>query len=408
MKSDFEILLTFDLGMNARYNARPVDGAYFDWVFDEIAEHAPDRFVLLYRANLAGAVFYRSQVFKPWDETCAVRSEPLMDYLRIAEMMKRCDPMAEAVRAARERDLPIYVWLNWCEFHAVRQNALRLVDDYWCERPRKYWTTRDGSRFYHGIPVFGDPEVKTRLLAMLREVSDYGPDGVYLSSRTHSAQPGYPIAGSQDDCQDVAFGFDDVVVEEYRSRYGVDIRYRDFDHELWHRVKGDHFTQLILESGRFLHERGQTFVVGIPPDRWSLVPGDSHAHRSCRLYKDWETWVAEGGVDGLCAEQPTIRDRNERVDIQLFKDTTPPGTKIYPWCPAIWFVNKGGPPFSIVNWENRTVDELRSELTAMRDQGAAGVVVHELYRHLFIDTAGRDIGMGQPPPMREYWDALKL
>ena len=86
------------------------------------------------------------------------------------------------MEAARRHSVPIWGWVNWNEFQCVRRDYVSLVDPVWYAAPRKYWCSRDGSRFYHGIPDYGDAEVQERLAAMTGELLGYGVDGLYLST----------------------------------------------------------------------------------------------------------------------------------------------------------------------------------------------------------------------------------
>ncbi|MFH0964409.1 MAG: hypothetical protein V2A58_10405 [Planctomycetota bacterium] len=402
MNRDFEVMLTYDFSDNPRHHKKPFDASYFDWMFDEVAEHGPA--TILYRANLAGRTYYPSKVFSPFDHSCCFRDE----WHKLADVLDRMDPMRECVRAARERSLPVMIWVNWNEWQCFRQSAVHLVDPVWYANPTKYWASRDRSRFYHGMPVWGDEEVRARLLAMAMELIAYGSDGIYLSTRSHSWQPGYPVGDSRQYKEGDDFGFDDVVVEEYRRRHGLNIRYQDFDVEEWHRIKGEHFTELLRRTGKLCHDAGQRFIVGTPGDRYSATITNCHMARSCLYYKEWEKWVDQGIVDGIASEMCNSYESVVEIgDISEMKKALGKKGKLYPWSiPVYMDRNCIAPPFSLVKWRTKKPQEIVRQARMAKDAGAAGIVVHEFYWHLFIDTEGEDIGFG-PLPQRELWKALK-
>ena len=184
----------------------------------------------------------------------------------------------------------------------MRPGFLDLNDRTWYDKPRKYWCTRDGSRFYCGVPDWGDPEVMERLLGLAAETLDYGVDGFYLSKRSHSWWVCWPSPGW--DAHLEPFGFNDSVVRAYKTRHGIDIRYEDYDAEAWHRVKGEIFTSFLGRVGAAVRRYEVPFILGTEPDRYTQMvnfesrdpprPGGRYLH----LYKDWEAWADAGIVDG--------------------------------------------------------------------------------------------------------------
>jgi len=402
MSGNFEVLLTYDFLDNPRHHKRPTDASYFDWMFDEVAEHGPA--TVMFRANLAGRTYYPSKVFSPFDRSCCFRDE----WHVIADSLERMDPMRECVRAARERDLPVMIWVNWNEWQCFRHGSVHLVDPVWYDNPTKYWANRDRSRFYHGMPVWGDEEVRERLLAMASELVAYEADGIYLSQRTHSWQPGYPTPGTREYHEGDDFGFDDVVVDEYQKRHGVNIRYQDFDVEEWHRIKGEHFTELLRHTGKLCHDAGQRLIVGTSADPYTGTITNCHMMHSCKYLREWKRWVDEGIVDGIASEMCNKYESIVEIgDISQMKAALDGSGKLYPWSIPVYMDRDCvSPPFSMAKWRTKKAEECAQQVRMAKDAGAAGVVVHEFYWHFFIDTDGEDIGFG-PLPQRDLWQTLK-
>ena len=405
-KPDFKLFYDWDPSDPPRYHCRVIDADYFEWLFS-LLEGTGVTF--MYRCNLAGRAYYPSKLMSPFDRNCVESANPdAAAWYRLADMLEACDPLAEAVKAGRRHKIPVWAWFNWNEFQNVRPNWVYLVDPVWYKEPRQYWCSRDGSRFYHGVPDFGNPAVKERLAGLAGEILNYGVEGMYLSTRSHSWYACFPSPGWNDHLED--FGFNDCVVEAYREQYGADIRYQDYDRELWHRIKGEHFSALISTVGNLLHRAGVKFVAGLVPDRYSLMgmkeiqPGFKHI----QLYKDWEKWAAKGWIDGLCAEQTCPHEKKiAGADISLFRQTVPAGFPVYTWADTACFKQRGGGPFSLVNWDRNSVGEVLTQVKTAGEQDAAGIVLHSLYHFTSVDTAGESIGGYGVLPRTEYLDALR-
>jgi len=410
MKRPFELFYNFDPTDPSRYHRRTVDAEYFDWLFEGLAGAG---MTLLFRANVAGRCYYRSRLMASFDhETINHRNPDAKIFQRVADMMDACDPLAEAVRAGRRHGVPVWIWWNWNEWHNVRQDWIDLNDRTWYDRPRKYWCSRDGSRFYCGAPDWGDAEVAERMVGLAKETLDYGVDGMYLSMRSHSWWPCFPAPGWNDHLE--PFGFNDSVVKTYQQRHGVDIRYEDYDEDKWLRIKGEQFSNVLARTGAAAHAAGRRFILGTEPDRTSLMVGfansptlrDVAAH--LKLYKDWEGWVAEGSIDGLCAEEGCPPElKIEGGNVAPFQDTLPQEFPLYTWVDTARYFNRGGGPFSLVNWDPHTVEDVIRQIEWGRDAGAAGVFLHTLYHFTACDSGGESIGGYGVLPRTEYLEGIR-
>ena len=411
MTQPFNTFYTFDLCDPTRYHHKTIDADYFDWLLSLLAGTG---LTLLFRANVAGRCYYRSQLMSSFDRASINHENPDAQlWQHIPDMMDTCDPLAEAVRAARRHNVPIWIWWNWNEWQNVRRDWLDLNDRVWYDNPRKYWCSRDGSRFYCGAPDWGDGEVRNRMLGLAQETLDYGVDGLYLSMRSHSWWPCFPSPGWDTHLE--PFGFNDSVVNTYKQRHGVDIRYDDYDEEEWLRIKGEQFSTMIALTGAKVHAAGKPFILGTEPDRYSLMCGFGKAptHTDViaphlKLYKDWERWTAEGSIDGLCAEASCPPElKIEGADISLFQETLPEKFPLYTWLDTARWINRGGGPFSLLNWDPHTPEDVIKQIEFGRTAGAAGVFLHTLYHFTACDTHGKEIGGYGVLPRLEYFDAIR-
>jgi hypothetical protein len=410
MNNHFELFYNFDPTDPSRYHHRTVDAEYFDWLLGMLAGTG---MTLLFRANVAGRCYYQSKLMAPFDhETVDHRNPDAQIFQRVADMMDACDPLAEAVRAGRRHGVPVWIWWNWNEWHNVRTDWLDLNDRVWYDRPRKYWCSRDGSRFYCGAPDWGDPQVVDRLLGLAAETLSYGVDGLYLSMRSHSWWPCFPAPGWNDHLE--PFGFNDSVVQTYRQRHGVDIRYEDYDEQKWLAVKGEQFSNVLARTGAAAHAAGKRFILGTDPDRTALMSG-WHEHGLLKqtnphlqLHKDWEGWVAEGSIDGLCAEESCPHAlRIEGADPAPFRETLPAEFPLYAWVDTACWTNRGGGPFSLVNWDPHPPEDVIRQIEWARGTGAAGVFLHTLYHFTACDSGGESIGGYGVLPRTEHLDAIR-
>jgi hypothetical protein len=412
-KKPLKIFYTWDLSDPPRYHAEPIGPDYFDWLFSRLAGTG---ITFLFRCNLSGRTYYPSTLMSPIDRSVIDPDNPkaLQMWQRVVQVLEDCDPLAEAVRAARKYKVPIWAWWNWQEFQNVRRGWISMIDPTWYQNPRKYWSTRDGSRFYHGVPDWGDAEVRARLVGLAKESLAYDVDGIYVSSRSHSWHTCWPAPGWMDGVE--PFGFNDSVVAAYKKAYGTDIRYEKYDAEAWDRVKGELYSEFLAQVGSVVHEQKKPLVLGIRPDRYNLmVLEEKRLQRvmdSIRLYKDWEKWVADGTIDGLCAEQTCPHTpKIPGADISPMQQTLPKNFPLYSWADTATWVGGVKVPFSLRNWNRHSVADVLTQIRTAQAAGAAGVVLHSLYHFTAVDSAGEYIG--QPPagygplPRDEYFDALR-
>ncbi|MEW6355382.1 MAG: HEAT repeat domain-containing protein [Planctomycetota bacterium] len=154
---------------------------------------------------------------------------------------------------------------------------------------------RYGIRRQSGPMEFAYPEVRRTLVdgfAALVEKGNY--DGLMLYTYVEHLNIWF-----QDE-----YGFNDVIVEEFKRRYGQDIRTEVFDRHAWYRLRGEYVTQFLRELKDRLRQSGKRLGVAIDPQDthypapWLCVkPRDFLV--TGRIYLDWERWVREGIVDEI-------------------------------------------------------------------------------------------------------------
>ena len=116
------------------------------------------------------------------------------------------------------------------------------------------------------------------------------------------------------------FGYADPIVDEFREKYGVDIRREEFDREAWRRLRGRHVTEFLRLLKKQLAAKGKQVAVcvhGQLPDRpvlWNIEGGVPTAGN---FRWSVDEWLKGGVVDELClsapASDPLIKELQARI-----------------------------------------------------------------------------------------------
>ena len=117
---------------------------------------------------------------------------------------------------------------------------------------------------------------------------DLGVDGMDFRIRCHKSSVEWS-----------GFGFEPGVVDAFRDRYGVDIRYEDFDAEAWRRLRGEQYTDFVRAASTMLHDAGRKLQHHVSP---GMVPPPSQP-TMLHIHFDWERWLQEGLIDSITCKQ---------------------------------------------------------------------------------------------------------
>ncbi len=102
--------------------------------------------------------------------------------------------------------------------------------------------------------------------------------------------------------EDDFYGFSAPIVEEYRRRFGVDIRTaEEFDREAWHAIKGEAVNRLYRDVAEVCHERGRELWLGLQiGDHVHLAADPYFSDNVVARYRNlWEPLVTEGVADAI-------------------------------------------------------------------------------------------------------------
>lgn len=206
-----------------------------------------------------------------------------------------------AVAAAKRNGMQIYIFDGVFEhgaqgdaggcgtFPYQAEDKLRIAHPDWI--PVDRW----GERVAAGPIEFCYPEARKALVdRYVKQVVDHGFDGIGFYTYVENMSIRY----------DDEFGFNAPIVDEFKRRYGVDIRTQPFDKQAWYKLRGEYFTQFLRELHAALSANGKKLTLTLQADNpnypqpwYGTQTGKPGAGM---IYLDWETWAAEGIVDELC------------------------------------------------------------------------------------------------------------
>jgi HEAT repeat protein len=200
---------------------------------------------------------------------------------------------------AKRQGLEVYLWFPLFDFGGPPDHGGTKEFPYYTqskltlEHPEWMPVDRYGMRRQNGPIEMAYPEARRALINILVRYLDRD-DLAGVMFFTYSENYGLRF--------DDEYGFNQPIVDEYKKRYGVDIRTQEFDRNLWRYLRGEYVTQFLRELKEALRTRGRKVGVRLNPvepnypDRWNVplyFPTAGH------IYLDWERWVREGIVDDL-------------------------------------------------------------------------------------------------------------
>ncbi|OHB57587.1 MAG: hypothetical protein A2Y07_06945 [Planctomycetes bacterium GWF2_50_10] len=170
------------------------------------------------------------------------------------------------------------------------ESTLRLQHPEWVP------VDKHGYRRQGGTIELAYPEARKAIIDLLVRLSrEAGYDGVTFLTYVESFSMRF-----QDE-----FGYNEPIVNEFKKRYGIDIRTQPFTRfaskEDWYRLRGEYVTQFLRELKQAISpiKLGMIINPRAPhsPDVWATLPQNIFTYGN--VYFDIETWVQDGIVDEL-------------------------------------------------------------------------------------------------------------
>ncbi len=225
---------------------------------------------------------------------------------RVTEDVKAAfDTTAHVIKTAHKYGMKVYMWQSVYDdgtppdrLHRKWSQGFPWRNSFFDEHPELDTRDRKGN-IQWGVRELAYPLARqSKVKDYARAVSRYPDlDGVYIYMHTHSDAPD---KGDQ-------YGFNRIVVDEYKKRYGIDIltdpRFDCFSSDFnindeavenWRKLRGEYLTQLLVDI--------KTEIVKIKPDIKIAVNtqgGDYFGPPFGNMYIDWRKWIKDDLIDML-------------------------------------------------------------------------------------------------------------
>ncbi len=132
------------------------------------------------------------------------------------------------------------------------------------------------------------PEVQQFWLSQVQACLDAGVDGMDWRIENHCTHT--------DDF--FAYGFNDVVIEEYRRRYGPSTSTKEIDLNLLGQIRGEYFTDFLRQATRLVHSYGKKTQIHLNVEFLRPDPRPSrHIAYPWNVRYDWRGWLQGGLFD---------------------------------------------------------------------------------------------------------------
>jgi hypothetical protein len=139
-------------------------------------------------------------------------------------------------------------------------------------------------RYLSGALCPAYPEVRNWWLGQIKACVDAGVDGVDIRVCHHNRAVDWE-----------AYGFNQPLVDAFRSRHGIDIRKDAFSRKDLRTLQGEFYTGFLREARALLKEAGKALHLHI-----ELGFQEADQPSELEIFFDWKRWLSEGLADEIC------------------------------------------------------------------------------------------------------------
>ena len=333
-----DLVVDIDFNDEVFIRSEPMTEAQVETLVHQL--HGAGTQILLLRMGYLGYLPYRTRLSYPigFDEGHA-RKYPFRRDLKAADLeafitkrkewneryrkiIEDYNPPEVFIRVGHELGMKVVIWLDIFDDGYTGYRS-KFID----ENPHCQWTARDGTTRFNGLISYAWPEARAFRVAQATELLDLGADGIHCSTSAHCRH--LPNVEGDD-----FYGFETPVVEEFRRRFGVDIRKADtFDKEAWHTIKGEFMNQLYRELGQVCHSRGREFWVGLQLGEHTHLAADPYFGTNvvARYRNLWKPLVDEGIADVFIVGDYEICTASEHAYWKAKDIERKPGEDLFAW-----------------------------------------------------------------------------
>ncbi len=275
-------------------------------------------------------------------------------FRRVVETLKVIDPLAIAVREAKKNGVKLYIWMTLSDEGYNNDIENYATPEFLVKNPDCHLLDRNGNPL-KGTICYSDSRAREYRLNIVKELLEYGADGLYLCTRSHS----FSFGNDRGD----DYGFNKCIVDEYKKRYGVDILTQDFDLKKWRDLKGEGFDKLIKDIAELVHAKGQKVRMGVAYMSLSKnILGSNWGNMTF----NWEEFVRQGYVDSIISGHYMVNPEFGSVELNRFYNVAKPHQKIYYWAQLVEY-GRGMVPLK----------EILDKADAFAFLGSSGGIFHQ-------------------------------
>jgi hypothetical protein len=243
-----------------------------------------------FRTSFCGTVCYHSKVLKPFEAEYRL-------YLSkaLARAMAEFDPLEVAIAEAHKCGLKILTWITPFDNYYPG-----IEDPVLARHPEWLLSSRDGRYSMRGVPCVACAEYMDMRIDEVREVMQYGADGVYHAWGTHTVCTQAEGDLNQPEC----FGFNEPILQEYHQRFGQPRG--DYDYSLIAEIHADYFDRFIESCSKVVRSKSGQYVTMTTSGVLTTREHDYYKYTPdgpivFRLPSRWQKWAENGWLDAILA-----------------------------------------------------------------------------------------------------------
>jgi hypothetical protein len=199
------------------------------------------------------------------------------------------------------------------------------------------------------------PETREWWLSWVKDILDAGADGVEMRVRNHHSI----LAWGE-------LGFEQPVVDEFQTRYGVDLLSTDdFDRAAFRKLRGEAYTQFYREARELVKSYGKRLGLHVS----TTMDTEPEQGAAMEIQWDWQTWLKEGLADGVTMKEVWPESR---LGLGIFSYTRAQGIPAVfcPYANHYW----NFPPYSNLPGGERVIESM---INVAKEGGCDGYQFYE-------------------------------